>query len=85
VRAKPVGDGFVGPGVPEFRGALFRPFMDGRMTLATEFLIGSGYTGETTETFAFPSDATYPTPIERVVGVPLKSYMAVSWAYHFSK
>jgi hypothetical protein len=55
------------------------------MTLATEFLIASGYTDETTETCAFPSDATYPTPIERVVGVPLKSYMAVSWAYHFNK
>ncbi|MGD0426157.1 MAG: TonB-dependent receptor [Candidatus Acidiferrales bacterium] len=83
VRAKPVGDGFVGPGVPEFRGALFRPFLDGRMTLATEFLIASGYTGETTETFAFPSDSTYPTPIERVVGVPLKSYITLSWTYHF--
>ena len=83
VRAKPVGDGLVGPGVPEFRGALFRPFRDGRMTLATEFLLASGYTGETTETFAFPSDATYPTPIEWVVGVPLKSYIAVSWTYHF--
>src|SRR5271156_867857 len=85
VRAKPVGDGFTGPGVPEFRGAVFRPFMDGRMTLATEFLIASGYTGETTETFAFPSDPTYPTPIERVVGVPLKSYITASWTYHFKK
>jgi hypothetical protein len=55
------------------------------MTLATEFLIASGYTGETTETFAFPSDPTYPTPIERVVGVPLKSYVTVSWTYHFNK
>ena len=85
VRAKPVGDGFTGPAVPEFRGALFRPFMDGRMILSTEFLIASGYTGETTETFADPSDPTYPTPIERVVGVPLKSYITVSWSYHFSR
>jgi hypothetical protein len=43
------------------------------MTLTAEFLIATGYTGETTETFAFPSDATCPTPIERPVGVPLKS------------
>jgi hypothetical protein len=83
VRAKPVGDGFVGPAVPEFRGQVLRPFMDGRMTLSTEFLIAHGYTGETTEVFAFPSDASYPAPIERVVGVPLRSYVTVSWAYHF--
>ncbi|HXN29591.1 MAG TPA: hypothetical protein VN902_20875 [Candidatus Acidoferrales bacterium] len=73
MHSKPVGDGFVAPGAPEFRGALFRPFLDGRMTLTAEFLIATGYTGETTETFAFPSDATCPTPIERPVGVPLKS------------
>jgi hypothetical protein len=85
VRAKPVGDGFVGPAVPEFRGALFRPFMEGRMTLSTEFLIASGYSGETTEEFAFPSDPTYPTPIERVVGVPIKSYITVSWTYRFKQ
>jgi len=54
------------------------------MTLSTEFLIASGYTGQTTEVFALPADPTYPTPIERVVGVPLKSYITFSWAYHFS-
>jgi hypothetical protein len=59
--------------------------LDGRMSLSTEFLIASGYTGQTTETFAFPTDPTFPTPIERVVGVPLKSYVTVSWTYHFSK
>lgn len=68
----------------EFRGALFRSFMDGRMTLATEFLIASGSTGETSETFAFPSDPTCLTPIEHVVGVPLKSYIALSWTYRFN-
>jgi hypothetical protein len=61
--------------MPEFRGALLRPFADGRMTVSTEFLIASGYTGQTTEAFALPSDATYPTPIERLVGVRLKSYI----------
>jgi hypothetical protein len=83
VRAKPLGDGFVGVAVPEFRGAILRPFADGRMTLSTEFLIASGYTGQTTETFALPSDPAYPTPIERVVGVPLKSYITITWTYHF--
>jgi hypothetical protein len=59
--------------------------MDGRMTLSTEFLIAHGYTGETTEIFAYPSDPTYPTPFERVVGVPLKYYVTVSWTYHFTR
>jgi hypothetical protein len=85
VRAKPLGDGFIGEAVPEFRCAVLRPFFDGRMTLSSEFMIASGYTGQTTELFALPSDATYPTPIERVVGVPLKSFIALRWAYHFEK
>jgi hypothetical protein len=85
VRGAPLGDGFVGVGVPEFRGALLRPFLDGRMSLSTEFLIASGHTGQTTETFAFPTDPTFPAPFERVVGVPLKSYITASWTYHFSK
>lgn len=80
-----IGDGFVGVSVPEFRGALLRPFYDGRMTLSTEFLIASGSTGQTTEVFAFPGDRTYPTRIERIVGVPLKSYVTAAWAYHFAK
>jgi len=85
VRAKPLGDGFVGVAVPEFRGALIRPFLEGRMSLGTEFLIASGYTGQTTEVFAYPTDPTFPIPIERVVGVPLKSYITVSWTYHFTR
>jgi hypothetical protein len=85
VRAKPVGDGFIGPSVPEFRGGIFRPFREAQIILSTEFLIARGYTGETTEVFAFPSDPTYPTPIERVVGVPLKSYITISATYHFNK
>jgi hypothetical protein len=85
VRAKPLGDGFVGTSTPEFRGALLRPFFDGKMTLSTEFLIADGYTGQTTEVFAFPGDPTFPTPIERVVGVPLKSYITASWTYHFGR
>jgi hypothetical protein len=85
VAAKPVGDGFTGPAVTEFRGQLFRPFLDGRITLSTQFLIAHGYTGETTEVFAYPTDPTYPTPFERVVGVPLKSYITVSWTYHFTR
>jgi hypothetical protein len=85
VRAKPLGDGFVGMPVLEFRGAILRPFLDGRMILSAEFLIAHGYTGQTTEVFAFPSDVTYPDPVERIVGVPLKSYVTFAWAYHFDR
>jgi Carboxypeptidase regulatory-like domain len=83
VAAKPVGDGFTGPSVTEFRGELLRPFRDGRLLLSTQFLIAHGYTGETTETFAYSTDPTYPTPIERVVGVPLKSYITATITYRF--
>jgi hypothetical protein len=91
VRKKPLGEGCgpaaniacIGEPVPEFRGAVLRPFFDGRMILATEFLIANGYTGQTTEVFAYPSDSTFPTPFQRIVGVPLKSYITVSWTYHF--
>jgi Carboxypeptidase regulatory-like domain len=85
VAAKPVGDGFTGPSVTEFRGELLRPFLDGRLLLSTQFLIAHGYTGETTEVFAYPGDPTYPIPIERVVGVPLKSYITATITYRFGR
>jgi hypothetical protein len=61
------------------------------MTLAREFLVASGHTGETAETFVFPADATYPTPIERVVcaaavlhrgerGVPFQRVAVFGWS-----
>ena len=91
VRAKPLGEGCgpaanivcIGVPVPEFRGAVLRPFFDSRMILSTEFLIGNGYTGQTTEVFAYPSDSIFPTPFQRIVGVPLRSYITFSWTYHF--
>jgi len=52
---------------------------------STQFLIARGYRGQTTEVFAFPSDPNYPTPIERAVGVPLKSYVTASWTWHFGR
>ena len=82
VRAKPLGDGFVGVPVNEFRGAVLRPFLENRMSIAANFLIANGYTGQTTEVISFPSDAL---PIERVVGVPLKSYVSASWTYYFKR
>jgi hypothetical protein len=82
VRAKPLGDGFVGVPVKEFRGALLRPFLDDRMSVGVNFLIATGYSGQTVETIPLQPD---PCPVECIVGVPLKSYISASWTYHFGK
>jgi len=82
VRAKPLGDGFTGVPVTEFRGAVLKPFREDTMSIAANFLIASGYTGQTTEVLALPTE---PAPFERVVGVPLKSYVSLSWTYYFRK
>ncbi len=82
VKAKPLGDGFIGIPVTEFRGAVLRPFFQNRVSIAANFLIASGYTGQTTEALSLPTD---PLPFERVVGVPLKSYISLSWTYYFKR
>ena len=68
--------------VTEFRGAVLKPFREETMSIAANFLIASGYTGQTTEVLTLPTD---PAPFERVVGVPLKSYVSLSWTYYFGK
>lgn len=80
VNAKPLGDAFIGVRVMEIRGAVLRPFLEDRMSVAANFLIAHGYTGQTTETLALPNE---PEPFERVVGVPLKSYIGLSLTYYF--
>jgi hypothetical protein len=82
VKAKPLGDGFTGVPVTEIRGALLRTFREDRMSIAANFLIASGYAGQTTEALALPGE---PAPFERVVGVPLKSYVGLSWTYYFKR
>jgi len=82
VKAKPLGDGFNGVPVTEVRGAILRPFLENRMSLAANFLIASGYTGQTTETLPYPPGTA---PTEQVVGVQLKSYVSLSWTYYFNK
>ncbi|MGH9665162.1 MAG: hypothetical protein ACRD9L_12120, partial [Bryobacteraceae bacterium] len=74
VGRKPLGDGFVSVPVREFRGALTRSFLNGRMDAGVTFLIASGYTGQTLEVFE---------NLERVTGVYLPSYASLSWTYHF--
>jgi hypothetical protein len=82
VKAKPLGDGFVGVPVYEVRGAVLRPFLENRMSIGVNFLIASGFTGQTIETIPRQPN---PCPIESMVGVPVKSYITASWTYYFRK
>jgi hypothetical protein len=79
VGSRPLGDGFVSVPAREFRGALVRQFMGGRLSAGVHFQISQGYTGQTTEVLALP-DAS-----ERVVGVYLPSYATASVSYRFGR
>ena len=86
VGTKPLGTGCLpdpdaectGTPVKEFRAAVIRPFMSGRLNLGVNMLIARGYTGQTTENF-FPSD------VSQVVGVRIPSYASVTLAYRFGR
>jgi Carboxypeptidase regulatory-like domain len=82
VGRKPLGDGFTAVPVREIRGAVLRPLSHDRMSVGIDFLLASGYTGQTLETLALPDE---PAPFERIVGVPLKSYVSLTWTYNFRK
>jgi hypothetical protein len=82
VGRKPLGDGFNAVPVPEFRGAIFRSFQEGRMDVGVNFLIARGYAGQTLETLALAREGA---PFERITGFPLKSYATLSWTYRFGK
>jgi hypothetical protein len=64
--------------VKEFRGALVRPFLKGRVDAGVNFLIASGYSGQTAENF-------YPSDIQEVVGVRIPSYASVTLTYRFGR
>jgi hypothetical protein len=85
VGTKPLGTGCfplnpnaecTGTPVKEFRGALVRPFLKGRMDAGVNFFIATGYTGQTTENF-------FPSSIQEVVGVRIPSYTSLSFTYRF--
>jgi hypothetical protein len=86
VATKPLGTGCLpiliaectGTPVKEFRGALVRPFLNGRMNAGVNFLIATGYTGQTTENF-------YSSDIQEVVGVRIPSYASLSITYRFGR
>jgi hypothetical protein len=82
VGRKPLGDGFVGVPVREFRGALIRPFESKGMDVGLNFFLASGYGGQTLETLALPAESS---PFERITGYPLKSYVTASFTYHFRR
>ncbi len=82
VGRKPLGDGFISTPVRELRGSLFRAFANGRFDAGVNFLITSGFTGQTLETLQLPGESA---PMERAVGVPLKSYASFTLTYHFRK
>lgn len=68
----------VGTPVKEFRGALVRPFLNGRLDVGVNVLFASGYTGQTTENF-------YPSDIQEVVGVRIPSHASLIFVYRFAK
>ncbi|MFZ0477536.1 MAG: TonB-dependent receptor [Terriglobales bacterium] len=86
-------------GVPnkEFRLAVARPFMEGRINVGVNTMIAAGWTGQTTENFA--TAAVYgpgkvglgsnglvsADPVSEVVGVRIPSYASVSFTYYFGK
>ncbi len=82
VGCKPLGDVFTSVPVREFRLALVRSFAGERMDLGLDAFVASGYTGQTLETLSLPGESN---PFERVVGVPLKSYVGLSWVYKFRR
>jgi len=65
-----------GTPVKEFRGAVVRPFINGRLDVGVNFLIARGYTGQTTENI-------YPSDFQEVVGVHVPSYASLSVTYRF--
>jgi hypothetical protein len=86
-------------GVPnkEFRLALARLFLEGRLNVGVNMMIASGWTGQTTENFASASvygpgkvglgpDGLVPgNPVNEVVGVRIPSYASVSITYRFGR
>ncbi len=80
VGEKPLGDGFNAVPVREIRLNFQKVFGDGHWIAALSGLLANGATGQTLETFALPDE---PAPIERIVGVPLRSYGSASLVYQF--
>ena len=82
VGIKPLGGGFNSVPVREFRGAIIRPFPGKGIDVGINFLLVSGFGGQTVETLALPGEGE---PFDRVTGFPLRSYVTASFTYHFRR
>jgi hypothetical protein len=81
----------------EFRLAVARPFLEGRLNVGVNMMIASGWTGQTTENFAIAgvygpgkvglgSNGLVPAnPVSEVVGVRIPSYASVNITYRFGR
>jgi hypothetical protein len=81
-------------GVPnkEFRLALARPFLNGKINVGVNMMIARGYTGQTVENFATDRQPGYvgplpvpDNPVAEVVGVRIPSYASVNLTYRFGR
>jgi hypothetical protein len=81
-------------GVPnkEFRLAVARPFLEGKINVGVNMMLARGYTGQTTENFATDYNPGYvgplpvpANPIAEVVGVRIPSYASVNLTYRFGR
>lgn len=59
-----------------------RSLSDRRMNIGIDFLLASGFTGQTTETLQLVGESA---PFECIVGVPLRSYASLTWTYNFRR
>jgi hypothetical protein len=86
VGRKPLGTGCapdpnaqcVGVPVKEFRAAVARPFLEGRLNLGFNMLIAGGYTGQTAENFG-------ASDLQEIVGVRIPSYASLNVTYRFGR
>jgi hypothetical protein len=81
-------------GVPnkEFRLAVVRPFLAGRVNVGVNMMIARGFTGQTTENFATDDKPGYvgplpvpDNPVAEVVGVRIPSYASINVTYRFGR
>lgn len=86
VGRKPLGTGCVpnsltqcvGTSARELRGAVVRPFDNGRLTVGINVLLARGYSGQTIENL-------YPSQVQEVVGVRIPTYASANVSYRFGR
>jgi hypothetical protein len=74
----------------EFRLAVGRQFLEGKINVGINMMIARGYTGQTAENFAVNYKPGYAgplpipdNPIAEVVGVRIPSYASLNFTYRF--